>query len=502
MHSCLNQKKPVMALFLALLLLALSGSSSSAAARASDHGDDYMIVAMSSLKLKSACLGHRVTPPLNSTWMPLDLMDGPCSSPSSSSAVVPSVDELLRRDQLRTDEVQKRLSHNVGDDEANGPANSKVTQVNHLAKIKVELGSRKPAKTTASQLGIHPAATVGGGVGTGTLLPGVIQTVVLDTASDVPWVQCVPCPVPPCHPQTDTFYDPTNSGSYAAFSCSSAACRQLGPYANGCANNQCQYRVTYPDGSSTSGTYSSDLLTLNPTTSVNNFQFGCSHADQGNFDSQTAGVMALGGGPESLISQTASTFGRTFSYCLPPTASYVGYFVLGAPSVASSSRSYVVTPMIRDNPSPATFYRVILRAITVAGRRIDVPATAIATGGAAVLDSRTVITRLPPTAYAAVRAAFRSAMMGMYRPAPSKGSLDTCYDFRGVRSVKLPRVALVFDGGVVELDPSGILFNDCLAFAANRDDRMPVILGNVQQQTIEVLYDVDGGAVGFRRNAC
>ncbi|CAL5045406.1 unnamed protein product [Urochloa decumbens] len=493
-----------MALFLALLLLALSGSSSPVAVRASDHGDDYMIVAMSSLKLKSACLGHRVTPPLNSTWMPLDLMDGPCSSPSSSGAAAPSVDELLRRDQLRADEIQKRLSHNVGDDEANGPANSKVTQVNHLAKIKVELGSRKPAKTTASQLGIHPAATVGGGVGSGTLLPGVIQTVVLDTASDVPWVQCVPCPIPPCHPQTDTFYDPTNSGSYAAFSCSSPTCRQLGPYANGCANNQCQYRVTYPDGSSTSGTYSSDLLTLNPTTMVNNFQFGCSHADQGGgigFDTQTAGIMALGGGPESLISQTASTFGRTFSYCLPPTASYVGYFVLGAPGVASSTSRYVVTPLLRDNRSPATFYRVLLRAITVAGRRIDLPAVSITGGGAAVLDSRTVITRLPPAAYAAVRAAFRDGMRA-YRPAAPKGSLDTCYDFRGVRSVKLPRVALVFDGGVVELDPSGILFDDCLAFAANRDDRMPVILGNVQQQTIEVLYDVDGGAVGFRRNAC
>ncbi|CAN6166370.1 unnamed protein product [Urochloa humidicola] len=491
-----------MALFLALLLiLALSGSSSPVA-RASDHGDGYMIVAMSSLKLKSACLGHRVTPPLNGTWIPLDLPLGPCSSSSSDAAALPSVDELLRQDELRADEVQKRLSHNAGDDKANKPAGSKVTQVNHLARIKVELGSRKPAKTMASQLGIHPAATVGGGVGTGTLLPGVIQTVVLDTASDVPWVQCVPCPIPPCHPQTDTFYDPTNSGSYAALSCSSPACRQLGPYANGCANNQCQYRVTYPDGSSTSGTYSSDLLTLNPTTMVNNFQFGCSHADQGGgigFDSQTAGIMALGGGPESLISQTASTFGRTFSICLPPTASYVGFFVLGAPSASSS---YVVTPLLRDRRSPPTFYRVLLRAITVAGRRIDMPAASLAAGGA-VLDSRTVITRLPPTAYAAVRAAFMDSMRG-YRAAAPRGSLDTCYDFRGVRSVKLPRVTLVYDrdAAAVELDPSGILFNDCLAFAANRDDRMPVILGNVQQQTIEVLYDVDGGAVGFRRNAC
>jgi hypothetical protein len=64
-------------------------------------------------------------------------------------------------------------------------------------------------------------------------------------------------------------------------------------------------------------------------------------------------------------------------------------------------------------------------------------------------------------------------------------------------------VVLVFDQNAsVELDPSGILFDGCLAFAANRDDRMPAILGNVQQQTIEVLYDVAGGAVGFRREAC
>ncbi|CAM0148904.1 unnamed protein product [Urochloa decumbens] len=474
-----------MALFLALLLLALSGSSSPVAgssspvARAADYGDDYMIVAMSSLKLKSACLGHRVTPPVNSTWMPLDLMDGPCSSPSSSSAVVPPVDELLRRDQLRADEVQKRLSHNVGDDEANGPANSKVTQVNHLAKIKVELGSRKPAKTTASQLGIHPAATVGGGVGTGTLLPGVIQTVVLDTASDVPWVQCVPCPIPPCHPQTDTFYDPTNSGSYAAFTCSSAACRQLGPYANGCFNNQCQYKVTYPDGSAaaTPTKAAASASTARPPESWRSAAARSRSSPRP--PPPSAGPSPTASRPRPATSATSSL----------------------APGVASSTSRYVVTPLLRDNRSPATFYRVLLRAITVAGRRIDLPAVSITGGGAAVLDSRTVITRLPPAAYAAVRAAFMDGMRA-YRPAAPKGSLDTCYDFRGVRSVKLPRVALVFDGGVVELDPSGILFDDCLAFAANRDDRMPVILGNVQQQTIEVLYDVDGGAVGFRRNAC
>jgi hypothetical protein len=326
----------------------------------------------------------------------------------------------------------------------------------------------------------------------------VVQTVVLDTASDVAWVQCVPCPVPQCHPQTDTFYDPTKSASYSAFSCNSPTCTGLGTYGNGCVNNQCQYLLRYPDGSSTSGTYSSDILTLTPTARFNNFQFGCSHTAQGNFDNQTAGIMALGGGPESLVSQTAATHGNVFSYCVPPTTSVKGFFVLGMPHVASSR--YVLTPMLRNIQVPPTFHRVLLRAITVSGQQLSVPPMVFAPGS--VLDSRTVITRLPPTAYQALRAAFRSRMT-MYRAAPPKGSLDTCYDLRGVPSVNLPTIALVFDhNAVVQLDPAGVLFHDCLAFSTNADDHMPSILGNVQLRTIEVLYNVQGGLVGFRHGAC
>ncbi|XP_034590405.1 aspartyl protease family protein At5g10770-like [Setaria viridis] len=144
---------------------------------------------------------------------------------------------------------------------------------------------------------------------------------------------------------------------------------------------------------------------------------------------------------------------------------------------------------------PPTCYRVLLRDVAVGGRRLNVPAAAFAAG--AVVDSRTVITRLPPTAYRVL------SRMGMYRPAPPKGSLDTCYDFTGVFVMRLPRVALVFDrNAVVELDPSGILFNDCLAFAPSSGDPVPGVIGNVQQRTIEVLYDVGGGAVGFHQGAC
>jgi hypothetical protein len=91
----------------------------------------------------------------------------------------------------------------------------------------------------------------------------------------------------------------------------------------------------------------------------------------------------------------------------------------------------------------------------------------------------------------------------MYRVAPPKEHLDTCYDFTGVRTITLPRIVLVFDrNAAVELHPSGVLFDSCLAFTSSSGDRAPGIIGNVQQRTIEVLYDVGGGAMAFRRGAC
>lgn len=331
-------------------------------------------------------------------------------------------------------------------------------------------------------------------------LPGVVQTVVLNTASDVAWLQCSPCPAPACYPQTDVLYDPSKSSASGIFSCNSATCRQLGPYANGCLNNQCQYRVQYPDGRSSSGTYIYDLLTLTPTASVPKFLFGCSHAVQGQFSGSAAGIMALGGGPESLVSQTASMYGRVFSHCFAATASRTGFFILGVPRVASWR--YVLTPLLKIPALPPTYYMVRLQAITVAGQHIAVPPTVFAPGAA--LDSRTAITRLPPTAYQALRQAFRDRMT-MYRPAPPKGPLDTCYDMTGVRTFALPRITLVFDrNAAVELDPSAVLYegSGCLAFAAGPNDLVPGIIGYVQLQTLEVLYNIPAGLVGFRHAAC
>ncbi|WVZ82819.1 hypothetical protein U9M48_030035 [Paspalum notatum var. saurae] len=435
-------------------------------------------------------------------WVPLYRPLGPCSPSFRGAAAEASLADVLRQDRLRVRHIHRKASgdvRRVSKRSHKEPVTVEETQVHHQAAISVGVGTEWSPSSAAEVTRVGPSATDDGSSSPSP--PAVSQTVVLDTASDVPWVRCVACPFAQC-----ADYDPTRSSTYAAFPCNSSACKQLGRYANGCINNQCQYiiTVTSSDGGgdfTSSGTYSSDQLTINSASPVPGFRFGCSRAEQGSFDGQAGGVMALGRGAQSLTAQTSSTFGAAFSYCLPPSDTAKGFFRLGG--VPPGAYRFVMTPMLRDRRGDAgdpTLYRALLVGITVDGRALNVGPDVFAAGGT-VLDSRTVITRLPLTAYGALRAAFRDRMA--HRAAPPREELDTCYDLRGVRRPRVPRVALVFDGdAVVELDRSGVLFDGCLAFAPNDDDAAPSILGNVQLQTIEVLHDVGGRRIGFRRDAC
>lgn len=86
--------------------------------------------------------------------------------------------------------------------------------------------------------------------------------------------------------------------------------------------------------------------------------------------------------------------------------------------------------------------------------------------------------------------------------------LDTCYDFSGYESVDVPKISFIFSGDVeVPIPLVGTLFDDsdshiCLAFVANHDDRDIAIFGNMQQKTLQVVYDGAGGKVGFSVDGC
>jgi hypothetical protein len=183
----------------------------------------------------------------------------------------------------------------------------------------------------------------------------------------------------------------------------------------------------------------------------------------------------------------------------------VGYLSLGLGRSAPGNARFTAMATRRDTPS---FYYVNLVAVKVGGRTVRISPVVFASAGT-VIDSGTVITRLPPRAYAALRRAFtRSMGRYRYKKAPALSILDTCYDFTGHTTVQIPSLALVFAGGTtVGLDFSGVLYvakasQACLAFAPNGDGTDVGILGNTQQKTLAVVYDVANQKIGFGANGC
>ncbi|RCV30430.1 hypothetical protein SETIT_6G093900v2 [Setaria italica] len=439
------------------------------------HAGDSPSYITGSIKTEAVCSEPKAAPSSSAgATVTLHHRHGPCSLTPTNQTL--NVEKILLSDQLRASNIQRLLSAAAN---ATGDAQ----------KLEATLPTTLGAALDTLQYVIN--------VSIGT--PAVTQTVMIDTGSDISWVHCKPCS--PCHAQVDPVFDPSESTTYSPFSCGSAACAQLGVDggAAGCSGSQCQYIVRYLDGSNTTGTYSSDTLTLGPNV-VPGFQFGCSRAGSGFEVEKTAGLMGLGGGAQSLVAQTAATFGPAFSYCLPTPQASSGFLTLGAPS--GGGGNFTTTRMFRSREVP-TFYIVFLEEIRVGGTRVNVAPTVFSAGS--VMDSGTIITRLPPRAYSAMRSAFRAGMLQYPRAKPLE-ILDTCYDFGNLTRVTVPAVELVFDGGaVVDLDVHGIMIFDCLAFAPSDDggaSSVPSIIGNVQQRTFEVLHDVGRGTIGFRAGAC
>ena len=251
------------------------------------------------------------------------------------------------------------------------------------------------------------------------------------------------------------------------------------------------------------GFFGKEKLTLTSSDVFKNFLFGCGENNQGLF-SGAAGLLGLGRHPLSLIQQTATKYNRVFSYCLPSTSSATGSLTFG--KTASSSSAIKFTPLSKLTEG-TSFYGLDTLGITLGGKKLSI-ATSVFSNAGTIIDSGTVITRLPPTAYSALKAAFKDAMKS-YPLTSGFSLLDTCYDLSKNKTVLIPKISFSFSGNVnVDLDVSGILIiaqkisQVCLAFAGNSDDDSVGIFGNVQQKRLEVVYDVAGGRVGFGPAGC
>ncbi|GLU21951.1 hypothetical protein SLE2022_380550 [Rubroshorea leprosula] len=341
-------------------------------------------------------------------------------------------------------------------------------------------------------------------------LGGQKMTVIVDTGSDLTWVQCQPCKM--CYNQRDPLFNPATSSSYQTVLCNSSTCQDfqvvMGNRGACGSTPTCDYVVGYGDGSYTHGELGRGHLNLGSGSQVgvDNFVFGCGRNDRGLFGG-ASGLMGLGRSSISLVSQTAALFGGFFSYCLPATDTGAsGSLILGRnSSVYKTSTPITYTRMI-PNPQLSTFYFLNLTSITVGGVALQTPSF----GNAAMLiDSGTVITRLPPTIYKAFKAEFLK-QFSEYPTAPSFSILDTCFNLSTYQEVDIPTIKLQFEGKAeMTVDVNGILYfvktdasQVCLALSSLSYEDEVGIVGNYQQRNQRVIYDTQKSKLGFAPESC
>nr|GLL38214.1 aspartyl protease family protein At5g10770-like [Ipomoea trifida] len=416
---------------------------------------------------------------------------GGCSTtlPKGKAANTPTLTDILKQDESRVNSIHARV---------NSARIDNLNAVSGVHKKKIpDSKAAVPAKSGTTLGTGNYIVTVGLGTPKNTL------TLVFDTGSDLTWTQCRPC-VKSCYSQQESIFDPKLSTTYSNITCSAAACSGLTSATGnnpGCSSSTCVYGIQYGDSSFSVGFFAKDRLSLTPTDAVENFLFGCGQNNQGLFGN-TAGLLGLGRDALSLVSQTAAKYGKYFSYCLPTKRGANGHLTFGKGGGVPASLKF--TPFATDQG--ASFYFIDVQAIAVGGKQLSISPVVFKSSGT-IIDSGTVITRLPPAAYSALRSAFRQGM-SKYPQAPALSILDTCYDLSKYTTVSVPKISFVLNGGVtMDLPLVGILLGNgasqvCLAFAGNGDASDVGIFGNIQQQTFEVVYDVAGGKLGIGAGGC
>lgn len=329
-------------------------------------------------------------------------------------------------------------------------------------------------------------------------LPPVNLFAIADTGSDLIWVQCKPCEY--CYSQTTPMFDPEKSSSYNTLPCNSTYCASdSNMQCTDDSSQECEYFYAYGNGSTISaGIMGTDLFTFDSTKS--SCVFGCGLVQDGGFDNDAGGLVGLGGGPLSLVSQLGPTIANKFSYCLTPTDSnYTSRLTLGSNSHArKASKQTVTTPLMTQKDIP-TYYMVNLKGISIGNKEVEVEK-------GIVIDSGSTLTYLDTSEYSRLEALVKEAITAMPMSKPPD-ELRLCYNKTNSAGFKAPfKMVFQFDGGDLMLEDTNFFidFGDyvCLGIVPSDGDDGPMIFGNVAQVNFEIEFDLKGKTVSFTPSIC
>ncbi|GFS44022.1 eukaryotic aspartyl protease family protein [Actinidia rufa] len=331
--------------------------------------------------------------------------------------------------------------------------------------------------------------------------PGQLMFMVLDTSNDAAWVPCSECTG--C---SSTTFAPNISSTYGPLDCSMPECTQVrGLSCPTTGSVSCLFNMSYGGDSSFTATLSRDSLTLG-TDVIPNFAFGCINSVSGK-SIPPQGLLGLGRGSMSLLSQSGPLYSGVFSYCLPSFKSYYfsGSLRLGPVGQPKTIRT---TPLLR-NPHRPSLYYVNLTGVNVGRVKVPLDPALLAfdpnTGAGTVIDSGTVITRFVQPVYNAIRDEFQKQVKG---PFSSLGAFDTC--FAVTNEDIAPAITLRFSGMNLVLPMENSLIHSssgslaCLAMAAapNNVNSVLNVIANLQQQNLRILFDTVNSKLGIARELC
>lgn len=352
-------------------------------------------------------------------------------------------------------------------------------------------------------------------------------SLIIDTGSDLNWIQCVPCHV--CFEQNGPYYDPKDSTSFRNISCHDKRCQLVSspdpPQACKAENQNCPYFYWYGDRSNTTGDFATETFTVNLTSfdgksefrRVENVMFGCGHWNRGLFHG-ASGLLGLGRGPLSFASQLQSLYGHSFSYCLVDRNSNISSkLIFGEDKKLMSNPNLNFTSLVGGNQNPVdTFYYVQIKSVIVGGEVLKIPKETWAVsaeegGGGTIIDSGTTLTYFAEPAYEIIKEAFKKKIKGYPMVEVEEEGLvplKLCYNVSGFEAIELPDFGIMFEDGAVwdfpvenyfiEIEPGGVA---CLAILGTPHSALSII-GNYQQQNFHILYDLKNSRLGFAPVNC
>ncbi|KAI3518222.1 hypothetical protein L1887_06725 [Cichorium endivia] len=264
----------------------------------------------------------------------------------------------------------------------------------------------------------------------------------------------------------------------------------------------------YADGKSVTVTIVRELLTIGDG-KIPNVTFGC--GIPGGEDNFTyGGVVGMGRGKLSLVSQLKET---VFSYCLD-SSSGKGILLTGSKAVTAITTTSIQTTTLLITQGYESSYYISIEGISVGQTRLPIDKSDFAikadNTGEMIIDSGTTFTYLKKGIIDMIENEFiKQTKLNMSKDdQPSYKGLNRC--FNSPYDVKIiPKLVFHFSGANWDVPRENYIYEKkkgkaCLAFIANdkTDAQKVSIFGNMQQQNMMVLYDLDKNSLSFKPTRC